>query len=378
VSGVADLPGGGALTTLLAKVDGKPAEIRKIAGDWRDAAGGLADPSGRLAGAVGTVDAAWQGASADAFVTYMGAYGRAADGLGAALRTCAQALDDAATTLELAHSAVAGICRDVAARAAAYRTAYLARHPGADPADADAGIGAIVAQGVAAAQQHADQATAAVRDAKRVIAATLGADYRSGRDTFAAIRSATDQGFVPEPGRSGDWQRTPGYRGPGDVAPAAYTTLAGDTPAASIAAGGAGGFGGYGPSGAPPAGGGPAPTGQVREWIEQALETLRAAGYSPAKMNADDIWTIIRYESGGNPHAINLWDSNAAAGHPSKGLMQTIDPTFGRWSLPGHKDIWNPVDNIIAGVRYAIARYGSVSAVPGVIGMKTGTGYRGY
>ena len=45
-------------------------------------------------------------------------------------------------------------------------------------------------------------------------------------------------------------------------------------------------------------------------------------------MNPNDIWMIIQHESGGNPNAINNWDSNAAAGMPSKGLMQTIDPTF--------------------------------------------------
>jgi len=32
----------------------------------------------------------------------------------------------------------------------------------------------------------------------------------------------------------------------------------------------------------------------------------------------------------------------------------------------------------LAGVRYAIDRYGSVSNVPGVIVVKTGSGYRGY
>jgi len=46
--------------------------------------------------------------------------------------------------------------------------------------------------------------------------------------------------------------------------------------------------------------------------------------------------------------------------------------------LPGHGDIWNPVDNIIAGVRYSISRYGSVSNVPGVAGMRGGSGYVGY
>jgi SLT domain-containing protein len=95
-------------------------------------------------------------------------------------------------------------------------------------------------------------------------------------------------------------------------------------------------------------------------------------------MNANDIWMIIKHESGGNPNAINNWDSNAAKGTPSKGLMQTIDPTFNRWKLAGHDNIYNPVDNIIAGVRYAIERYGSVSNVPGVVGTKTGSGYRGY
>ena len=45
-------------------------------------------------------------------------------------------------------------------------------------------------------------------------------------------------------------------------------------------------------------------------------------------------------------------NSNAQAGHPSKGLMQCIDSTFNAHSLPGHTDIYNPVDNIIAGVAY--------------------------
>lgn len=65
-------------------------------------------------------------------------------------------------------------------------------------------------------------------------------------------------------------------------------------------------------------------------------------------------------ESGGNPSAINNWDSNAAAGHPSKGLLQTIDSTFAAYALPGHNDIWNPVDNAIAAIRYMIDRYGSI------------------
>ncbi|MGW0004871.1 transglycosylase SLT domain-containing protein [Nocardia grenadensis] len=120
------------------------------------------------------------------------------------------------------------------------------------------------------------------------------------------------------------------------------------------------------------------PTGDRAEWIEEAIRVLRENGYDIDDSEAAAIALIIERESGGNPNAINLWDSNAAAGIPSKGLMQTIDPTFNSYSLPGHGDIWNPVDNIIAGTRYAIDRYGSLGNVPGVVGVSNGTGYVGY
>jgi SLT domain-containing protein len=108
------------------------------------------------------------------------------------------------------------------------------------------------------------------------------------------------------------------------------------------------------------------------------MKILQENGVDTSKMSENDIWAIIQHESGGNPHAINLWDSNAKAGHPSKGLMQCIDGTFQSNKLPGHDDIYNPVDNIIAGVRYSIARYGSVSNVPGIRAMSHGGAYQGY
>jgi hypothetical protein len=120
------------------------------------------------------------------------------------------------------------------------------------------------------------------------------------------------------------------------------------------------------------------PTDTIGSWLNQALGILKARGYPESEMNAEDIRAIISHESGGNPGAINLSDSNAAQGTPSKGLMQTIDPTFDKYALPGYTDIWNPVDNIIAGVRYAIASYGSISNVPGVVSMSDGGGYQGY
>ncbi|NUR29265.1 MAG: transglycosylase SLT domain-containing protein, partial [Catenulispora sp.] len=95
-------------------------------------------------------------------------------------------------------------------------------------------------------------------------------------------------------------------------------------------------------------------------WIKQAISILNAHGYY---VSYNAIYQTVMHESAGNPRATNGWDSNAAAGHPSIGLMQTIAPTFNAYSLPGYNNIYSPVDNIIAGVRYAAARYGSLDSV---------------
>ncbi|RKH67254.1 transglycosylase SLT domain-containing protein [Corallococcus aberystwythensis] len=123
---------------------------------------------------------------------------------------------------------------------------------------------------------------------------------------------------------------------------------------------------------------GDAPKGEVGDWIKQAMEILKANGVPVEKMNPQDIAKIVEHESSGNPNAINLHDQNAKDGHPSIGLMQTIQPTFDAFKLPGHDNIRNPVDNIIAAVRYAVDRYGSVSDTPGIKAMNGGSGYVGY
>ncbi|MFX0576198.1 transglycosylase SLT domain-containing protein [Nocardia nepalensis] len=120
------------------------------------------------------------------------------------------------------------------------------------------------------------------------------------------------------------------------------------------------------------------PTGDVAEWIKKAKEKLIEMGYKPEDIDEEAIALIIQHESGGNPSIVNGWDSNAAAGHPSIGLMQTIEPTFNAYKAPGHDNITDPVDNIIAGTRYAIATYGSLSNVPGVAAVHSGGAYRGY
>ena len=92
-------------------------------------------------------------------------------------------------------------------------------------------------------------------------------------------------------------------------------------------------------------------------WRPYVLKALEMNGLSDSLVGI--VLSQISTESGGNPRAINLWDSNAQAGHPSKGLMQTIDSTFNAYAFPGHNDIWNGFDNILAALNYAKHRYGS-------------------
>ncbi len=72
----------------------------------------------------------------------------------------------------------------------------------------------------------------------------------------------------------------------------------------------------------------------------------------------------IMRESSGNPYAQNNWDVNAQNGIPSKGLLQTIQPTFDAYHVKGTKDsITDPVANIVAACNYAADKYGSMDNV---------------
>ena len=97
-------------------------------------------------------------------------------------------------------------------------------------------------------------------------------------------------------------------------------------------------------------------------WIAKALGLM---GLPQAL--AEGVKSIIMHESGGNPNAINNWDSNAAAGIPSQGLMQTIPSTFRACVLPSLADrpITDPVANITAGVRSMIAHHGLGTVMAG-------------
>lgn len=110
------------------------------------------------------------------------------------------------------------------------------------------------------------------------------------------------------------------------------------------------------------------PDGGVQQWAATFGQVLGALGMP-------NTWTSLglaqmQTESGGNPKAINDYDSNAAAGTPSKGLMQVIDPTFAaefpKFAGKGFPDdIWDPRSNIAAGLEWTVEKYGTPEGVWG-------------
>lgn len=91
------------------------------------------------------------------------------------------------------------------------------------------------------------------------------------------------------------------------------------------------------------------------QWTNQAMKLAGVGGSLWQKMLLRQEYNESTY----NPDAINKTDSNAAAGDPSRGILQTIGSTFAQYALPGYnKNIYDPVSNIIAAIRYMIARYG--------------------
>lgn len=98
----------------------------------------------------------------------------------------------------------------------------------------------------------------------------------------------------------------------------------------------------------------------VNRWKKTAMKALRMEGlYS--KKNLSLLMMQMKSESNGNPKAINNWDANAKRGTPSKGLMQVIGPTFQSNKRKGYGNIWKPLDNILAAIRYTKKQYGSLS-----------------
>lgn len=100
----------------------------------------------------------------------------------------------------------------------------------------------------------------------------------------------------------------------------------------------------------------------VQRWKPYVIQALKANGFDASAYQVAAWMRVIQRESNGNPKAINLWDSNAKAGIPSMGLVQTIGPTFNAFKFPGHNDVYNGYDDLLAGIHYMKSIYGSGSS----------------
>ena len=133
----------------------------------------------------------------------------------------------------------------------------------------------------------------------------------------------------------------------------------------------------------------------MREWIHRQHKRRRSSG-RPRKRSAAlqhqgvtfDLVEALRLtrepmswlswlkllasrESSDNPRAVGY---ESVAGAHAEGLMQMLPSTFVAHALPHRANIWNPVDNAVAAIRYIAGRYGSPARIPG---LATGD-YEGY
>mgnify|MGYP001773226927 CR=1 FL=1 len=116
-----------------------------------------------------------------------------------------------------------------------------------------------------------------------------------------------------------------------------------------------------------------APAGSgVQRWKNLVIKALDKNGLSTSESMVNKVLRQIQSESGGNEKAVQggYTDINTITGDLAKGLMQTISATFNAYSFPGHKNIFNGYDNLLAALAYAKNRYGSSLA-----GLGEGHGY---
>ncbi|EIE99313.1 transglycosylase SLT domain-containing protein [Saccharomonospora glauca] len=383
------LPGGSGLAETLRVVDSAaPTEAEDLAENWRATGSRCADAMPALWRAWRENTASWAGLSAEVGERFCGRIVAAGDELNRASTSAAAALDRAATAVAQARN----FARSRSEWLLSWVRSQDALYPNVAHEARDSAISAV-------ANHIADEVRSVLTTTKRELtdAVVTLHEATDAAVTFSELKPVRrrhgGQGWEnrkataedPPGGEREDSRRetASGGRAPGRGTsspvewgiletwsdPAGDGGASGDTDSGSSA--------GVDTASGPPVTVPPLP-GEVDDWIAEALRILAEHGVDVSAIDPEDIATIIHHESGGDPYAQNNWDSNAMSGHPSMGIMQTIPQTFEAYKLAGYDDIWNPVHNIIAAVRYALDRYGSIDNVPGLVALENGQGYVGY
>lgn len=301
---LAGYAGGGAVTTAVAKVkDADAAAITTAASKLSMAATNVSSYSGEVAGSVTTLDAAWEGASADGFVAYMNKFKSAGTDIGTAMSNAATALTNVATAITGAKTYISTRCDQALTD---IRT-WSDSHPHATTAEFDAMTRGVCSGVAGDINTHLEGTEQTLSAALRTLNTS-----KSPAAKFSTLPQPNTQPFTPQSGQPIEWTETPEpattpSNATNNQQPAHHANAnSSHGGSSSGGGGGGGGGGGLGPSGGPPAGG--PPPGNVQEWIKQAIEILRQNGINVSEADAQRIWQIIQHESGGNPQAINNWD----------------------------------------------------------------------
>src|SRR5699024_7921036 len=94
--------------------------------------------------------------------------------------------------------------------------------------------------------------------------------------------------------------------------------------------------------------GGGATTAINGDWTEAIKHAAKMMNVNLDQNGLSAVLRRINQESGGSETVTNNWDSNAAAGHPSTGLLQYIQPTFNAWKVQGYEDIHKGFHQLLA------------------------------
>lgn len=116
--------------------------------------------------------------------------------------------------------------------------------------------------------------------------------------------------------------------------------------------------------------------GNAMNWIQQAMKSAGVSGGSWMSGLAQ----LVGAESGGNPNAVSRTGVNYGGGHGiehATGIAQMMPSTFAEYMKAGMSNILNPIDNLVASIRYISANFGNMSNLMARTGLGTGS-YRGY
>ena len=369
------------LDTLLKAVEpifkAKPEALRDTASKWSQTADACDEHFADTDKAVAILDNSWTGKAADAFTSYMGTYTTAGKSLASSLRDTAAGLAQAADILDSFCAATANICNEVLAQAALLKASSNESQKIEDQIrtmannyrDGELRNAISDANGAYLGLKPGTLTWLSIKIAETVsqkppIEGQLDPELNSNipQTSVDFFPHDPDDDFKP------DWEARPQLGG--STSTQSAVPLGTPIPHVGVVAGGphvpapvhtAGAIPVVAPAGVNKIEA-PASKKQLNTWVNEALQDLEKAHVDVSKVKPEKILEIIDLESSGRVNVVNDHVPDQRVG-----LMQATTSLFDKYSLPGHNDIHNPVDNVIAGVRRVLDKYpDGTSNIPGL------------